>query len=52
MYEDTNLEDWPEDDYRIFCYNLGNEVTDEMLAMAFRRFSSYNKCRVKVNDFM
>lgn len=46
MYEDPNLEDWPEDDYRIFVYNLGNEVTDEMLAIAFRRYQSFNKARV------
>ena len=25
------------DDYRIFCGDLGNEVTDEVLGNAFRR---------------
>ncbi len=32
--------------YRIFCGDLGNEVTDEILATAFRKYSSFLKARV------
>lgn len=46
VWEDPNLEEWPENDYRIFVQNLGNEVTDEMLALAFRKYQSFNKARV------
>ena len=37
VWEDKTLEDWPENDYRLFCGNLGNEVNDEVLASAFRK---------------
>lgn len=31
---------------RVFCGDLGNEVTDEVLANAFRKFKSFQKARV------
>ena len=31
VWEDDTMENWPENDFRIFCGNLGNEVTDEVL---------------------
>jgi len=40
------MEDWPDNDYRIFVGNLGNEVTDEMLALAFRKYSSFSRAKV------
>ena len=40
------MEDWPENDYRIFCGNLGNEVNDEILGSVFRRYSSFQMARV------
>ena len=41
------MEDWPDNDYRIFVGNLGNEVSDEMLSNVFRsRYSSFNMARV------
>jgi len=40
------MEDWPENDFRIFVGNLGNEVSDEMLALAFRKYSSFNRAKV------
>jgi RNA recognition motif-containing protein len=46
IWEDHTLEEWPENDYRIFCGDLGNEVTDEILSTAFRKYSSFNKARV------
>jgi RNA recognition motif-containing protein len=33
-------------DYRIFCGDLGNEVSDELLAKAFRRYPSFQKAKV------
>ena len=34
------------DDFRIFCGDIGNEVTDEVLARAFSRFPSFQKAKV------
>ncbi|KAG9131995.1 hypothetical protein Leryth_017199 [Lithospermum erythrorhizon] len=45
-WEDPTLADWPENDYRLFCGNLGNEVNDDVLSKAFSRFPSYNLARV------
>lgn len=28
VWEDKTMGDWPENDYRVFCGNLGNEVND------------------------
>src|SRR5690606_12074374 len=28
VWEDPTLEEWPENDFRIFCGDLGNEVSD------------------------
>ena len=30
VWEDDTMDAWPENDFRIFCGNLGNEVTDEV----------------------
>ena len=46
MWLDPSLNDWPENDHRIFCGNLGNEVSDEVLANAFRKYSSFQKAKV------
>ena len=34
------------DDFRMFCGDLGNEVTDEVLARAFGRYPSFQKAKV------
>lgn len=46
IWEDRTLADWPEDDYRVFVGDLGNEVTDDVLLKAFSHYSSVNKARV------
>jgi len=46
MWEDPSLEDWDPSDFRIFCGNLGNEVTDEVLAGAFRKYASFQRAKV------
>ena len=42
------MEDWPDNDYRLFCGNIGNEVTDEVLANAFRKYHSFLRARVNI----
>ncbi len=34
------------DDFRIFCGDLGNEVTDEVLARAFAKYPTFGKAKV------
>ena len=43
---DETLEEWPENDFRIFCGNMGNEVNDEVLANAFKKYGSFAKARI------
>lgn len=45
-WEDPTMEEWPENDFRIFCGDLGNEVSDEILSNAFRKYPSFQKARV------
>uniref|UniRef100_A0A0E0EP88 RRM domain-containing protein n=1 Tax=Oryza meridionalis TaxID=40149 RepID=A0A0E0EP88_9ORYZ len=45
-WEDPTLTDWPDNDYRLFCGDLGNEVNDDVLSKAFSRFPSFNMARV------
>ncbi|GMN25733.1 hypothetical protein TIFTF001_001041 [Ficus carica] len=46
-WEDPTLAEWPENDYRLFCGDLGNEVNDDVLSKAFSRFPSFNMARLK-----
>eukprot|EP00357_Protocruzia_adherens_P003142 CAMPEP_0115000632 /NCGR_PEP_ID=MMETSP0216-20121206/16876_1 /TAXON_ID=223996 /ORGANISM="Protocruzia adherens, Strain Boccale" /LENGTH=306 /DNA_ID=CAMNT_0002365773 /DNA_START=49 /DNA_END=969 /DNA_ORIENTATION=- len=46
VWEDPSMSEWPENDFRIFCGDLGNEVTDEVLANAFRKYGSFQKAKV------
>lgn len=34
------------DDFRIFCGDLGNDVTDEVLTRAFNKYTSFLKAKV------
>jgi len=45
-WEDLTLSDWSEDDFRIFCGDLGNDVTDELLTRTFNKYPSFLKARV------
>ncbi|OWF55950.1 RNA-binding protein 42-like [Mizuhopecten yessoensis] len=45
-WEDPSLDDWESDDFRIFCGDLGNEVTDECLARAFSKYPTFLKAKV------
>jgi hypothetical protein len=46
VWEDPSLDDWPENDYRIFCVDLGNEVNENTLAKAFARYPTFAKAKV------
>ena len=45
-WKDATLADWPEDDFRVFVGDLGNEVNDDVLAHAFQKYPSFQKSRV------
>jgi hypothetical protein len=46
VWEDATLADWPDNDFRLFVGDLGNEVNDEILCHAFSRFASFQRARV------
>lgn len=46
VWEDHSLSDWTDDDFRIFCGDLGNDVNDEMLTRTFNKFPSFMKAKV------
>lgn len=46
VWDDPTLEDWPEHDFRIFCGDLGNDVTDQLLTSTFEKWPSFVKARV------
>merc|ERR1719502_812392 len=50
-YKDSTLEEWPENDFRIFVGNLGNENTDETLTTAFASFPSFCKAKVILDKY-
>ncbi|GLI64078.1 hypothetical protein VaNZ11_007245 [Volvox africanus] len=43
---DPSLNEWPDNDFRIFVGDLGNEVTDDLLAKSFSKYSSFTKAKV------
>lgn len=46
QWVDQTMTDWPENDFRIFCGDLGNEVSDAMLTSAFSKYPSFAKAKV------
>lgn len=46
VWEDPSLNEWPEDDFRIFCGDLGNDVNDELLTRTFNKYPSFQKAKV------
>ncbi|CAH2076111.1 unnamed protein product, partial [Iphiclides podalirius] len=46
VWEDVTLLDWPDDDFRMFCGDLGNDVTDELLTRTFSKYSSFQRAKV------
>lgn len=45
-WEDPTLGEWDPDDYRVFCGDLGNDVTDELLKSTFEKYPSFVKGKV------
>lgn len=45
-WEDQSLGDWADDDFRIFCGDLGNDVNDELLTRTFNKFASFQRAKV------
>lgn len=43
---DPNLVEWPENDFRIFVGDLGNETNDDVLTKAFARHPTFQKAKV------
>lgn len=46
VWEDSSLADWNDDDFRIFCGDLGNDVNDELLTRTFNKFPSFQRAKV------
>jgi len=46
VWQDDSLLEWDPNDFRIFCGDLGNDVTDEVLARVFGKFPSFQKAKV------
>merc|ERR1712096_452295 len=43
---DRSLTDWPDNDFRVFVGDLGNEVSDAMLTTAFSKYPSFSRAKV------
>ncbi|KAG4066072.1 hypothetical protein HA402_001319 [Bradysia odoriphaga] len=46
VWEDHSLADWGDDDFRIFCGDLGNDVNDELLTRTFNKYPSFVRAKV------
>lgn len=43
---DTSLAEWPDNDFRLWCGDLGHDVTDDMLAAPFKKYRSFVKAKM------
>ncbi|KAH7823243.1 putative RNA-binding protein 42 [Monocercomonoides exilis] len=50
VWEDKSMLEWDDDDYRMWCGDLGPEVTEETLSQAFSIYPSFQKAKV-IRDF-
>jgi len=46
VWVDHTLNEWPENDFRLWVGGLGKDVTDEMLTERFNQYSTFNKAKV------
>jgi hypothetical protein len=46
VWEDPSLKEWDPNDFRLFCGDLGPDVTDELLTRTFRKYPSFLRARV------
>jgi RNA recognition motif-containing protein len=49
VWEDPTLEEWPENDYRLWVGNLALELTSDELGKAFTKYPSFAMARVVPN---
>eukprot|EP01080_Neovahlkampfia_damariscottae_P004637 gene4637-8210_t len=45
-WTDESLAEWPENDYRIFVGNLGNDVNETLLSDTFSKYPSFAKAKI------
>jgi len=45
-WRDPTLDEWPDNDYRIFVGDLGNECNDDVLSKAFQKYPSFAKAKI------
>ena len=45
-WEDQSLAEWDPEDYRVFCGDIGNDMTDELLTSTFEKYPSFVKAKV------
>ena len=50
-WEDNSLSEWPDDDYRLFVGDLGNEVTEDMLNRALSKYTTLARTKVIRDKF-
>lgn len=43
---DATLSEWPENDFRIFVGDMGNEVNDDILTKAFTKYATFQKAKI------
>lgn len=46
VWEDKTLMEWDINDFRLFCGDLGNDVTDQVLTRTFSRYPSFQMAKV------
>lgn len=46
VWHDHTMEEWPEDDHRLFVGDLGPDATDAQLTTAFSKYTSFHMARV------
>lgn len=46
LWRDATLDEWPDNDFRIFVGDLGNDVNDDALAKAFSKYPSFAKAKI------
>jgi hypothetical protein len=46
VWLDPTLDEWPENDFRIFCGNLDKGVTDEQLYAHYKQYASLAKAKI------
>jgi RNA recognition motif-containing protein len=51
VWQDATLAEWPEDDFRLFVGDIGNEVSDAELAAAFAGYASFQRAKIVRDKF-